>query len=241
MRKKITAILKNIYLEDFTRSCFRKLRWTRRLIFRVDQRLIKKYFLENETKKLQLGSGSNALTGWLNTNYYPKSDKVVHVDATKKFPFTDKTFDYIYNEHMFEHITINQGIDMLNECYRVLKPGGILRIVTPDFQFLLDLYNEEKTDSQKKYIKTNTEMFIKDAPYEADIIVINNFFKDWGHQFIYDEKALKKAFSDAGFTKVKRFSLTESYAGELQQLAHEERYPEGFLKLESMVVEGVKA
>lgn len=241
MRKKISAILKNIYLEDFIRSYFRKMRLARRFIFRIDQRLINKYLSENKTPKLQLGSGSNELKGWLNTNYYPKSNSTAHVDATKRFPFEDNSFDFIYNEHMFEHITINQGISMLNECHRVLKPKGVLRIVTPDFQFLLDLYDKNKTDIQKGYIKTNTEMFIKDAPYEADIIVINNFFKDWGHQFIYDEKALKRAFTDAGFINVKRFSLTESYREDLKNLAHEERYPEGFLKLESMVIEGVKA
>lgn len=240
VRKRIGAFLRSYFLEDFVRSSVRKTRWCRRLIQGVDNRLIKKYLSTHDVRKIQLGSGSNHLEGWLNTNYYPKSNKVVHVDATRRFPFDDNTFDFVYSEHMIEHIPFDKGAILLAESYRVLKPGGSLRIVTPDFQFLIDLYNKNKTELQQEYIKTATKMFIKNAPYNADIFVINNFFRDWGHQFIYDAETLKKSFSTAGFRNVAQYALNESPEPALANLAHEARYPPGFLKLESLIVQGTK-
>ena len=62
------------------------------------------------------------------------------IDITKKFPFVSSTFDYVFSEHMIEHIKYQDGLKMLNESFRVLKPSGKIRISTPDLQFLLDLY-----------------------------------------------------------------------------------------------------
>jgi predicted SAM-dependent methyltransferase len=141
---------------------------------------------------------------------------------------------------MIEHVSFSAGQKMLKECYRVLKPGGRLRIVTPDIIFLLDLYNRDKTDLQRRYIEGATRMFIPYAPYPDDTFVINNFFRDWGHQFIYDAKTLTRCFSTAGFRDVKVCTLNESESPELTGLAHEDRYPNGFLRLESLIVEGKK-
>jgi predicted SAM-dependent methyltransferase len=240
MRRKITQLLKSFYLEDFVRGCVRKLRWTKRLLLGVDNRIIKQYFQAHQKRKLQLGSGHNNPVGWLNSNYYPKSNKVLHVDATKRYPFNNNTFDFVYSEHMIEHIPYAMGLKMLTECYRVLKPQGKLRVVTPDFIFLQGLYNKNKTDIQNRYIEGNTKMFIKDAPYLADIFVINNFHRDWGHQFIYDAETLRKSFEAAGFINIVQCTLNESEHAELRNLAHEERYPAGFLKLESLIIEGEK-
>jgi predicted SAM-dependent methyltransferase len=240
MRRKITQLLKSLFLEDFVRSCVRKIRRTRRLLFGVDKRLIKEYLRNHSKRKLQLGSGHNNPNGWLNSNFYPKSNKVLHVDATKEYPFPDATFDFVYSEHMIEHIPYAMGLKMLQESFRVLKSQGKVRIVTPDFIFLHELYTKEKTDLQKKYIEINTKMFVKNAPYFADIFVINNFHRDWGHQFIYDADALKKLFSYAGFTYIKQCTLNESEHEDLRNLAHEDRYPAGFLKLESLIIEGTK-
>jgi len=240
MRKLITNILKSLSLEDFVRSRFQQLRYAKRWIFRTDKRIIKNYFGKNEKYKLQIGCGSNILDGWLNSNFYPKSNKVLHVDATKNYPFNNNSFDFVYSEHMIEHINYSQGTKMLKECFRVLKPKGTLRIVTPDLLFLLDLYKKNKTELQLAYIEDNTKRFIKDAPYIADIFVINNFFRDWDHQFIYDSETLQRLFKDVGFTNIVQCDLNESIHKDLKNLAHEDRYPSGFLKLESLIIEGTK-
>ena len=101
--------------------------------------MITKYIKNNEIKKLHVGAGSRKIKDWLNTDIGNK--KIIPVvDVTKKFPFNDNIFDYIFSEHMIEHINYRDGLKMLNESYRVLKVNGKIRISTPDLQFLIDLY-----------------------------------------------------------------------------------------------------
>jgi predicted SAM-dependent methyltransferase len=141
---------------------------------------------------------------------------------------------------MIEHIDYKTGVQMLAECYRVLRPGGKIRIATPDLAFLIELYRQNKTARQKAYIQWVTDWFIKDAPGYEDTFVINNFVRAWGHTFIYDEKVLRDAMDRVGFTEIRRCALRESSDPELRGLEHERRLPKGFLRLETLVLEGTK-
>lgn len=191
-------------------------------------------------KKLHLGCGGHVLPGWLNTDLRPRSSEVVKLDATAPFPFDSGSFDYVFSEHMIEHVTHAQGLGMLKECRRVLRAGGKLRVATPDLAFLIDLYREPKTPLQLDYIGWATQRFIPSAPGSMDTFVINNFVRDWGHQFIYDEKVLRLSMQTAGFEAIVRCELSRSEDAELRDLEREERMPPGFLRLESMVLEGRK-
>src|SRR5579863_5675247 len=80
---------------------------------------------------LQIGAGPHRLAGWLQTDLEPDL-RSVYLDATKRFPFADGTFDYIVAEHVIEHVRYEDALKMLHECYRVLKNGGVIRISTPN-------------------------------------------------------------------------------------------------------------
>jgi predicted SAM-dependent methyltransferase len=162
------------------------------------------------------------------------------MDATERFPFDDNTFDYIFTEHMIEHINYQQGRFMLKECYRVLRPGGKIRVVTPDLRFLIELYTEHKTDIQEKYLAFSRRYFPSDTTIN-DTLVINNFFRDWGHQFIYDEKTLKHVCVEMGFQSIAFQKLYESDDINFRNLEkHGLEIGEEFNRLESLIIEGVK-
>src|SRR5262245_6313463 len=112
-------------------------RETRRL--RSDRKVIEKYLAEHKVRKLHVGCGNNILGGWLNSDYCPSDSRVIHVDATKPFPFVENLFDYVFSEHMIEHVSYLGGLSLLAEACRVLKPGGKIRISTPDLAFLVNL------------------------------------------------------------------------------------------------------
>ena len=76
--------------------------------------LIDKYLHENPIRKLQIGAQSNSISGWLNVDLLPKSHEVVYMDATKPFPFPSNSVDYIYSEHMIEHISFHEAGFMLS-------------------------------------------------------------------------------------------------------------------------------
>ena len=206
----------------------------------VDRRTIKRYLSQNNIRKLHTGCGSNILDGWLNSDYYPRSTAILHLNATQSFPLGNNEFDYVFSEHMIEHLSYSQGFFMLSECYRVLKKNGTIRISTPDLSFLIDLYKDNKSDLQKEYIKWVSDFCIKDAPYYDDTFVINNFVRSWGHQFIYDRKTLRLCLERAGFTNVTECTLNQSENDPLKNLENEKRMPEEFLNLETFVLEGKK-
>ncbi len=49
-----------------------------------------------------------------------------------QLPFPDGTFTFIYSEHFFEHLFLDEAAALFQECYRILHPGGVLRTSVPD-------------------------------------------------------------------------------------------------------------
>jgi predicted SAM-dependent methyltransferase len=121
-----------------------------------------------------------------------------------------------------------------------LKPGGKLRISTPDLSFLIELYNNKKSVSTSQYLQWAKEMFLETAPCFEEIFVINNFVRAWGHKFIYDGRLLRYSLEQAGFEEIVACGLNESMDEELRNLEHTARMPAEFLRMESIIFEGMK-
>lgn len=185
--------------------------WYRRAIWHiVRSRAIKSYLKSHQARKLQIGAGPNVLEGWLNTDEQPISRRVIYLDAKKPFPFESGTFDYVFSEHLIEHLTYGEGLSMLRECYRVLKPGGRIRIATPDLETLIALYTPEKSDLQQEYIRWITDMFMPELGIYRDSFVINNAFWGFGHRFIYDRTTLQSAMEEVGLVDITCYAPSES-------------------------------
>lgn len=214
------------------------LRRARRRMLATDRRMRDGYLRREAEPKLHVGSGQHVLDGWLNTDIDLVSD-VVQMDATRAFPFADRTFKYIFSEHMIEHVPFADGQRMLRECHRVLREDGVLRIATPNLLSLVALFGEELTETQGRYLDWFKVFLAPGEPPNA-AGTINVFFRAWGHQFIYDEKTLSDALSTAGFRVVERWSLGESNEAGLRGLENERRYPEGLLAYETIVLEARK-
>jgi predicted SAM-dependent methyltransferase len=179
-------------------------------------RLIRDYLQAHEVRKLLIGAGPTTLPGWLGTDIAPRNGLTAYMDATKPFPFEDGTFDYIYSEHMIEHIPWAEGQFMLRECRRVLKPGGVLRVATPDLKVLLDLYEGPRKPVEEKYIHWITDTFLDGVKVYKPSFVINNAFHNWGHQFIYDAEVMAMALREAGFADIRQWPTGESDEPELR-------------------------
>jgi SAM-dependent methyltransferase len=199
---------------------------------------IEQYLASCSICKLHVGAGRNLLPGWLNTDLEPWSDEIVYLDVTEPFPFEDCVFDYGFNEHMIEHLTYREGLFMLQEFFRVLKPGGEIRIATPNIQNIIGLYVEQKTELQKWYLRRSltdviglcsptktdlqryfpewdldhkyVEQFFPDPEEDGVCFVVNNFFRSWGHSFLYDQETLTRLLQSVGFVEVMPRELDES-------------------------------
>ena len=71
---------------------------------------------------------------------YPHGPGVRIHDLTKKIPYEDGTFDVVYHSHVLEHFPKQKAPRFLSDCYRVLKPGGVIRVAVPDLESIARLY-----------------------------------------------------------------------------------------------------
>ena len=206
------------------------------------RRGITDYLESHPVKKLQIGASNNLLPGWLNTDLNRTRASVLYLNATKRFPFDSDTFDYIMSEHMIEHVPYQAAQSMLQECYRVLRPGGHIRIATPDLRVLLGLHSKKKTDKQKRYIEWALGRFLPHVQECSDVFVINNFFQSWGHCFLYDLETLEYALRSVGFREIKLHKPGASEDPNLKNLEFhgQELQSEDINQFETIVVEGCK-
>lgn len=172
--------------------------------------IIKLYLKSHKIHKLHIGAAGNIIEEWLNADLKPRSEKVIFLDVTEAFPMKPCTFDYIFSEHLIEHLPYNAGRFMLKECYRVMKPGGRIRIATPDLVQLTGLLSPKKSELQERYIKWIIDKFLPGLKVYRASIVINNSFCNFGHCFIYDRETLKDILEEAGFIEVISFLSGES-------------------------------
>lgn len=213
---------------------------SRRLTGRLRRPLvIRRYLHRRRDPVLHLGCGDQLLPGWLNTDLTPRSRGVAYLDARHRFPFRDGTFAAIYSEHLIEHLTFEQGDRMLRECLRTLRPGGSLRIATPDLGFLVALYTARDDALHRRYVEWATSRFgLATIGDDGVVAVVNNFFHAWGHRYIHDPDALATLLRRVGFAEVERFVPGESRLPALRGLeSHGRVIPEEFNTLETFVLE----
>ncbi len=78
---------------------------------------------------LELGCGKDKLKGSVGLDHYPYPGVDIVADVTKGIPLADNSVARIYSKYMFEHVNGIQFV--MEECYRVLKPGGRLEVLVP--------------------------------------------------------------------------------------------------------------
>jgi predicted SAM-dependent methyltransferase len=183
------------------------------VLTRRSQAAIKDYLQHHSVRKLQLSGGSRTLDGWFTTDLTPIHGQA-YLNVLKPFPIPTASFNYIGSEHGFEHISYDEGQAMLKECYRILMPGGTLRIATPNLLRLVDLFKKDKTDEELRFIQNKLKWHKWKTVTECSIL--NYELGSWGHKFVYDPDTLRLALENAGFRDVREFPVGESDIPELR-------------------------
>lgn len=93
--------------------------------------------------KLHLGCGKRHIPGFVHIDAvdYPHVDHVATIDNLSFIQ--DSSVGLIYNCHVLEHFKRRDVERVLREWYRVLKPGGVLRVSVPDFAKLCEIYQRD--------------------------------------------------------------------------------------------------
>ena len=203
---------------------------------------IARYCAAHAVRKLHVGCGHNLLDGWLNADVSPEHSCVLYLDATAPFPIADATFDYIYSEHVIQHFPFRLGQVMLRECCRILKPGGVLRLSTPNLLCLASLLTERHGAAQTEYTRLVSDKYIPENTGHLPAFVVNNFFWDFSHQFVYDPESMLHAMKRAGFATIEAVKIGASADENLTGLEHHGRIVGDTInEFETMIFEARKA
>jgi predicted SAM-dependent methyltransferase len=169
--------------------------------------------------KLNLGCGDVAPPEWVNVDFaigarlrkipfigmlsrrFLRSDwnpSIVVHDLRTRFPWPDSSVDIVYSSHSLEHLTRRDGERFMRETFRVLRVGGIVRIVVPDLKREVDRYLSGAYSARDFISALNVSDFI-DAPF---IKRVYGMLSGQGHRCMYDEESLCDLMTASGFAVV---------------------------------------
>lgn len=137
--------------------------------------------------RLHLGSGGQPKKGWLNVDLAGDPTDLAW-NLAHGIPFADASVDAIFHEHLFEHIPLRAGAGLMDECFRVLKPGGILRIGVPDAGELL-----------KSYVGDGGYIEQIHPGRPTRLLAVQELFYWHRHTTMFDEDTLAFMFRASGF------------------------------------------
>ncbi len=120
------------------------------------------------------------------------------LDIRDPLPFADDAVDWVYAEHLIEHIPLPVAVGWLREVRRVLAPGGLLRLTTPDLRKYVDGY----TDASGFFHEHRTrlaDMRVGPPMPARRAFMFNQIFYLYGHRWLYDEAELRHVLAQSGF------------------------------------------
>ncbi len=157
------------------------------------------FIRKKKSKFLNVGCGPHPNEKYLNLDYHwtPQIDICWDI-SNKPYPIPNDYLEGIYTEHCLEHIPFASFVFNCNEFFRMLQSKGNLRLIMPDGELYLDIYQERKVGGERR------------MPYEVGYITpmarINGIFRNHGHLFIYDFDTVKKILEESGFVNIKKES-----------------------------------
>lgn len=167
------------------------------------------------------------------------ADHIRHCDVTRGLPFHDAEAAAVYASHVLEHLTQRQARELVREAYRVLKPGGVLRIVVPDLERLARLYLQERANGAGNDNAANEFMeHLRTCPdYSRSALPLKLYrvyLDTLSHKWMYDTASLTALMAETGFTGLRRCTYLDSRIPMVAGVERQERFEDG------ICVEGVR-
>jgi SAM-dependent methyltransferase len=200
-------------------------------------------------RKYNLGCGTCFYQGYLNIGYWQtlapdtlyaapngvEGTVMLNWDLTHGVPAADNSLDVVYHSHLLEHLTNAEGITFLAECHRVLRPGGLLRVIVPDLAAWCRAYVGGDTFFIDSYHRT---VLRGDRDlYPTPAAVFMGMLHNHDHKMGYDFDLLNHRLGRLGFERIRRTLFQESDLPEIAEIeAHEP-----VRTMESLCVECYKA
>jgi SAM-dependent methyltransferase len=173
--------------------------------------------------RLHIGSGKARLEGWVNMDIQALPGVDVVCDVTKGLGFSD--VEAVFAEHFLEHLALADAVHFLEECQRVLNPGGWVRLSTPNLEWVWVTHYSLGMDDETKRLAA---------------LQLNRAFHGWRHQFLWNRHFLGEALAACGFDLVRWCRYGESELPVFQGIERHEIYADSTELPHVIIVEARK-
>jgi SAM-dependent methyltransferase len=197
----------------------------------------------SQNLQLHIGSGPYVLDGWINMDVFPAQ---LSTNVLWGLPFSDGQCRYVFLSHLLEHLFYpTDAMSLLEDIYRILMPGGVVRIVVPDIAQCIRAYQENNMAFFQQRFEhwgagdghtTRLEHFLAYAGAGPDPAWLFE-----AHKFGFDFETLERALQRAGFKNIQHSQFMASTYKALRVDVHSQvasaKYGEQYY---SLFVEAVK-
>jgi SAM-dependent methyltransferase len=159
--------------------------------------------------------------------YASAASRLRYGDARRRLPFADGTVEAIYSSHFLEHVRREDALAFLRECHRVLRPGGVVRLVVPDLRRLARLYLEGQGGvrlTADQFLETTLLSSASRPGFLQRCLMALLDRAD--HLWLYDADSLTAALRKAGFSRPAERAYRESLLPDVEHLDLPERAAE---------------
>ena len=202
-------------------------------------RKLSKELKGQERVSIALGSGKTVPEGWIGFDYGRSGENVYPVNLLLGIPLKDNSVDEILAEHIIEHFYFDDIVFLLEECYRVLVPGGKIRIVCPDAKNIanLILMGEQGEADHDVIEDAKIHHWPDDGMRWARFI--NRLSHQWGqHKSLLSREILTHLLEQAKFEKTFQVTDRERVLFETIPDIHFKRFPNDSKKL-NLAIEAI--
>lgn len=142
--------------------------------------------------RLNLGSGEYPLENWTNID-------VEDVDlSVRPWPWADDSIEAINASHILEHFTKANGFLFLLQCWRILKPGGELRLAVPDMDKVIACKLSDNYEPLDGYKWTSLDDLLGGNSHDVQATEYDK------HRYMYCEASLAWTLDQIGFERIQR-------------------------------------
>lgn len=156
--------------------------------------------------KVNVGAGTVLIPGWINTDVLWRSE--MYLDLTKPWPVPPESVDRIYGDNVIEHFPLDVARDVLRYCYRALRPGGAIRLATPDLERTARAYLQDLDLTSAHLDRHRRHGYPAEHP--ADILRVTYAYHGHHQGYIFDWAALSAELAGAGFSDIRRYEVGQS-------------------------------
>jgi predicted SAM-dependent methyltransferase len=169
-------------------------------------------------KKYHVGCGSILARGFLNIDDAPWGNKldfqehylyevneapgafILRYDLSRGIPARYNSLQRIYHSHFLEHLTRDQGIKFLKDCFYTLEDGGIMRFALPDFRLWCTNYVAGNCNFFDWY--RNNYLPTDEFHFHTSAQIFTGMLYNHGHQMAYDYESISFLLLKIGFKDI---------------------------------------